>query len=152
MIQSAWARAWLLAAILASAPAVAGEAAGMVKTSQGPVNIERGGQKLLAVVGTEIQVADRVRTGAGGAVGITLRDNTLLSAGPNSLIVIDKFSFDSTSQAGTLSIGVRKGTLAVSTGKIARQTPESVGFQTPTSVLGVRGTEFAIEVEGSGDE
>ena len=29
--------------------------------------------------------------------------------------------------------------------KIARQTPESIDFRTPTSVIGVRGTEFVIE-------
>ena len=33
-------------------------------------------------------------------------------------------------------------------GKIAKRTPESVDFHTPTSILGVRGTEFVIEVEG----
>ena len=37
-------------------------------------------------------------------------------------------------------------------GKIAKRTPESVDFHTPTSILGVRGTEFVIEVEGDGDE
>jgi hypothetical protein len=82
---------------------------------------------------------------------VTLRDNTLLSAGPNSLFVLDKFEFDSTTNAGAISVGVRKGTLAVATGKIAKQTPESIDFHTPTSVIGVRGTEFAIEA-GSGNE
>lgn len=81
---------------------------------------------------------------------MTLRDNTLLSAGPSSTLVIDKFVYDSTSQSGAMSINIRKGTLAVATGKIAKKTPESIDFHTPTSVLGVRGTEFVVEVvEGS---
>lgn len=130
----------------------AGEVAGMVKTSKGRVSIERNGQKLVAVVGTPVEVADKVRTSSDGAVGVTLRDNTLLSAGPNSLIVIDKFVFDNKTQDGNMSIGIRKGTLSVATGKIAKRTPESVDFHTPTSVLGVRGTEFVIEVgEGRDD-
>ncbi len=124
----------------------------MIKVSKGAVSIERDGKKLAADVGAPVQVADRVRTGADGAVGVTLRDNTLLSAGPNSLIVIDKFAYDSVTQDGKMSVGVRKGTLAVASGRIAKRTPESVDFHTPTSILGVRGTEFVIEVEGEGDE
>jgi hypothetical protein len=50
-----------------------------------------------------------------------------------------------------MSIGVRKGKLAVATGKIAGQTPESVDFRTSTAVIGVRGTEFVIEA-GAGNE
>lgn len=130
----------------------AGEVAGMIKTSKGQVSIERNGQKMVAVVGTPVEVADKVRTSSDGAVGVTLRDNTLLSAGPNSLIVIEKFVFDNKTQDGSMSIGIRKGTLSVATGKIAKRTPESVDFHTPTSVLGVRGTEFVIEVgEGRDD-
>lgn len=124
----------------------------MIKVSKGAVSIERDGKKLAADVGAPVQVADRVRTGADGAVGVTLRDNTLLSAGPNSLIVIDKFAYDSVTQDGKMSVGVRKGTLVVASGRIAKRTPESVDFHTPTSILGVRGTEFVIEVEGKSDE
>lgn len=131
-------------------PALAADVAGMVKTSTGSVFIERASKRLPALVGTEVQVADKLRTGENGAVGVTLRDNTLLSAGPSSTLVIDKFVYDSTSQSGAMSINIRKGTLAVATGKIAKKTPESIDFHTPTSVLGVRGTEFVVEVvEGS---
>jgi len=131
--------------------ATEGDAAGMIKNSKGNVSIERAGARIPGVVGTPLFSADRVRTGSDGSVGVTLRDNTLLSAGPNSLFVLDKFEFESTTNAGAVSVGVRKGTLAVATGKIAKQTPESIDFHTPTSVIGVRGTEFAIEA-GSGNE
>lgn len=130
-------------------PALAAEPAGMVKVSRGQVTIERQGQVLPAAVGAQVLVADRLRTGRDGAVGVTLRDNTLLSAGPDSLLVIDNFAFNSSTLDGRMSIGIRKGTLSVATGKIAKQTPESVDFRTPTSVLGVRGTEFIVEVDGN---
>ena len=124
----------------------------MVKVAKGSVSIEREGKRLEATIGTPVMVADRVRTGRDGSVGVTLRDNTLLSAGPNSLVVIDKFAYDNTTQDGKMSVAIRKGTLSVASGKIAKRTPESVDFHTPTSILGVRGTEFVIEVEGAGDE
>ena len=133
-------------------PALAADVAGMVKTSTGSVFIERASNRLPALVGTELLVADKLRTGENGAVGVTLRDNTLLSAGPSSTLVIDKFVFDSTSQSGAMSINIRKGTLAVATGKIAKKTPESIDFHTPTSVLGVRGTEFVVDAGDGSDD
>jgi hypothetical protein len=152
MIKSHWAALCSLLLLSAAPFAQAADPAGMVKVARGQVSIERDGKKLPAEVGSQVDVADRVRTGADGSVGVTLRDNTLLSAGPNSLIVIEKFAFDNTTQDGNMSVRIRKGTLSVASGKIAKRTPESVDFHTPTSVLGVRGTEFVIEVEGGRDE
>jgi hypothetical protein len=152
MIKAHWAGICMLLAALTILPAQAGEAAGMIKVSKGAVAVERDGKKLPAAVGMSIEVADRLRTGADGSVGVTLRDSTLLSAGPNSLLVIDKFAFDNTTQDGNMSIAIRKGTLSVASGRIAKRTPESVDFHTPTSVLGVRGTEFVVEVAGDRDE
>ena len=124
---------------------------GTVKVAKGGVNILRGGQKLVAVPGAALQVADRVVTASDGAVGITLRDNTLLSAGPNSSLSLDRFVFDSTTHAGVMDTSLKRGTLSVVSGKIAKQSPESVRFSTPNTTLGVRGTEFVIETVGAED-
>lgn len=143
---------WAALCVLLACSAQAAEPAGTIKVVKGSVSIERDGKKMPATVGSQVEIADRVRTGKESSVGVTLRDNTLLSAGPHSLIVIDKFAYDQTTQDGSMSIGIRKGTLSVASGKIAKRTPESVDFHTPTSVLGVRGTEFVVEVVGSSDE
>ena len=136
--------------LVAATPALA-ETAGMVKTSKGVADIERNGQKLAAAVGTSVEARDRIVTGADGAVGITLRDNTLLTAGPNSVLELNKFAFDTTTHAGTLDVGVKKGTLAVISGKLAKTHPHAVSFFTPTTTLGVRGTEFIIEAGQAGE-
>lgn len=122
----------------------AGEA-GTVKTAKGSVVVERVGQKQAVAVGAPVFAADRIVTGADGAVGITLRDNTMLSAGPNSTLELNKFAYDPTTHAGTLDASVKRGTLGVISGKIAKATPANVRFATPTVTLGVRGTEFIIE-------
>lgn len=152
MIRTQGALAFMLLCATLVTPCRAGELAGMVKTAKGQVAIERNGQRMAAAVGSPVEVGDKLRTGQTSSVGVTLRDNTLLSAGANALIVIDKFRYDNVSDAGEMTIGVRKGTLSVATGRIARKTPESVDFRTPTSVLGVRGTEFVIEVVEGRDE
>lgn len=132
--------------------AAADDAAGMIKVSKGPVSVLRGGAALIGKAGVRLLQDDKVHTGADGAVGITLKDGTLLSAGPHSAISLDKFSFDTRTHAGRISVGVKKGTLSVATGKIAKQAPESVDFHTPSSILGVRGTVFVIDVTGGKDE
>jgi hypothetical protein len=143
-----------LAALLVSAmiacAAFAADEAGTVKTAKGSVAIERGEQKLPVAVGSKVLAADRVVTGADSSVGITLRDNTLLSAGPNSVLSLDRFSFDATTHAGAVDATLKRGTLAVISGKIAKADANSARFRTPTATLGVRGTEFVIEVAGPG--
>lgn len=130
---------------LASLLATAGNEAGVVKISKGTVTIERAQQMLPVSVGTRVFASDRVSTGADGAVGITLSDNTLLSAGPNSTVDLNKFAFDSTTHAGAIDATVKRGTLSVISGKIAKATPEAVRFSAPGMTLGVRGTSFIID-------
>ncbi len=123
----------------------AAEEAGVVKTSKGNVSIERSGQKVDAPVGTRIFSSDRVMTGADSSVGITLHDNTLLSAGPNSTVDLNKFMFNSTTHTGAIDASVKRGTLSVISGKIDKASPEAVSFTAPGMTLGVRGTSFVID-------
>jgi hypothetical protein len=127
--------------IAAAGQALAAEV-GAVKISTGAVHIERAGQRLPAPVGARIHASDVVVTGRDGSVGITFADNSLLSAGPDTVLVVDRFAFDPTTHAGAFETTLRRGTLAVVSGKIARQAPEAMKVRTPAAVLGVRGTDF----------
>jgi hypothetical protein len=137
----------LLCAVVAL-PALAAEA-GRVKVSKGDVQIERDGKRLPAPVGAAIQARDTVKTGPDGSVGITFQDNSLLSAGPNSELVIERFVFDSTTHKGEFDTALKKGTLAVVSGKIVKQSPEAMRIRTPAAIMGVRGTEFVVKVDKS---
>ncbi len=137
----------LVAVALSSAWAVmAAENAGQIKVVNGPVTIERGGQSLAAAPGMRVQQSDTLRTGADGAVGITMLDNTQLSAGPNSVLVIERYAFNSTTHQGQFDAGLRRGTLSMVSGKLAKQSPDAVRVITPGTVLGARGTEFHVKV------
>lgn len=134
-----------------SVSAAAQDPVGMIKISKGQVSVQRGDARVAGHAGLNLYQADRVLTGAASAVGISMKDGSLLSAGPNSSLSLDKFSFDVRTDAGRMSVGISRGTLSVVTGRIARQSPESVDFHTPLSILGVRGTAFVIEIV-NGDE
>lgn len=126
----------------------ASEEAGTIKSVKGSVTVERAGQKQPATPGLKVNAADRVVTGPDGSVGIMLRDNTMLSAGPNSVLGLDKFAFDSATGAGKLDASLKRGSLSVISGKIAKSNPDAMRFRTPSVTLGVRGTEFVIEASG----
>lgn len=134
-----------VATIFSAMPVGAADLAGRIKSVKGVVSVVRNGATRPAEAGMAIEVADRVVTGADGSIGITMRDNTLLSAGPNSTLDLNKFAFDTTTHAGSLDASLKRGTLAVISGKIAKATPEGVRISTPNVTLGVRGTEFVVE-------
>ena len=120
-----------------------GQDIGRVKTVKGTVYLERGGRREVALVGSGVRQADTLVTGSDGAVGVTLADDTLLSAGPNSVLAIERFVYDA-NQPGALDAALSKGTLAVVSGRIAKQAPDAMRVKTPSAILGVRGTEFVV--------
>ena len=135
-----------IAALVVSMPAAADDI-GLIKVATGTVQIERGGAMLKAEVGTVVQAADVLRTGADGSAGVTFADNSLLSIGPNTVFAIDKYRFDSTTHAGEFDGTLRRGRLAAVSGKMVKQAPESMKIRTPAAVMGVRGTEFLVQVD-----
>ena len=131
--------------LLSAGPVVANEIA-QIKTADGTVLIERGSQRILAVAGTGLQQSDVIRTGINGSAGITFPDNTILSAGPGSVIALDRYAYNAATHKGRLDASVYNGTLSVVSGKIAKQSPDAMKVRTPATILGVRGTEFFVQV------
>lgn len=138
----------IAAGFAAAVPAWATDV-GQVKTAKGAVHVEREGKRIPASVGMPIRQSDTLVTGSDGAVGVTFIDNSLLSTGPNSVLVVDRYSFDTTTHAGHFDASLKKGTLAVVSGKMVKQSPDAMKVRTPAAIMGVRGTEFIVQVEES---
>jgi hypothetical protein len=140
-------RIWVLAAAVALAgPAVANDI-GQIKVTKGVVQVEREGKRVNAAVGMGIHASDTVLTGADGSAGITFLDNSLVSVGPNTVFAIDKYAFDTTTHVGEFEGNLKQGKLAAVSGKMVKQSPESMKIRTPASVMAVRGTEFVVQVD-----
>ena len=129
-----------------SAAALAADA-GEIKVVQGSAYLERAGERLALKVGMPVRESDVVVTGSNGTVGITFADNSLLSIGPNSNFALERYVFNSTTHAGQFDASLKKGTLAVISGKMVKQSPEAMRVRTPSSIMGVRGTEFVVKVD-----
>lgn len=152
--QGARAFAFALAVVLTAmtGAAQAAESIGQIKTTSGKVTIERAGKTVDAEVGARVFEADRVVTGRDGSVGITFRDNTVLSAGASSILTFDEFSFDSATLEGSFVSSLDQGSLSIISGDIVARSPEALKVKTPMAILGVRGTEFVVRVDPELDE
>ena len=122
-------------------------AIGQIKNTAGQVFLLRNNSQQPAKPGDLVEQADTIVTGADGSVGVTLIDNSRLSAGPNSRVEFKQFRFNPTTQEGESLTQLHRGTLAIVSGQIAKRSPDAMKVQTPTTILGVRGTKFAVKVE-----
>jgi hypothetical protein len=119
-----------------------------VQKVSGMANVVRQGRTISAQTGLEIYQNDMLRTGRDGSIGVVFNDETLLSLGPESILVIDEFVF--APRQGKFSIAIRmlKGTVAYFSGLISKLAPESAHIETTTSSIGIRGTKFVARIEG----
>jgi len=121
---------------------------GKVKTDKGKVVVIRSAKEIAIKTGDRLYQKDTIRTGANSSVGIIFEDNTILSLGPNSEIVIDEYVFAPEKGKMSMFVSFLKGTASYLSGIIGRQSPESVKFQTPDATIGIRGTQFLVKVNG----
>jgi hypothetical protein len=143
-------QAALLAAVLtipatvasAQTPAVAGR----IKLSSGSVFVVRGDHEDPARVGQPLYQTDTVRTGNNGRVGLTLKDDTRVSLGPDSEMRLDAFRFEPAEGHLSLVMTFIRGLAAYTSGRIARLSPDAVRLETPAAIVGVRGTTVGIAV------
>jgi hypothetical protein len=133
--------------VLAAVPALAQpSAAGRVKVASGTAYVVRGDRVLPAKVGQIVLESDGLRTGADGALGVTLKDDTRVSLGPASEVRLESFLYEPS--AGRLGLALRfiRGITAYVSGRIAKLAPDSIRLQTPAAIVGVRGTTLTIRV------
>ena len=131
-------------ALMATSPAMAEIA--RVKMASGTASIERNGKLTRAAPGLQLEQGDRLVTGKDGRISLTFLDNTRFAVGPNSRVSVSQFRYDRTRQQGEFVTSVNRGSLAIVSGKIAKSKRDAMKVRTPTSLLGVRGTKFIVEV------
>jgi hypothetical protein len=137
----------LLAVVLAPAGGHAGPdgTIGVVRNSTGSATITRGENVLPATAGTRVRTGDTLSTGPDGSLGVILRDDSSLSLGPSSSLVLRDFLFSPSEEKFSLLVRLSKGTMAYLSGLIGKLAPEKARFETPTATIGIRGTHFAVK-------
>lgn len=129
----------------------AGPSIGYVKSVSGASSIVRSGDRSTAAAGQPLFEKDVLETGGNGALGVTLKDNTLLSLGPNSSLTLETYLLRPDQENYSLVTRITRGTIQYVSGLIAKLSPDSVEIKTPAATLGVRGTRLLIKVDADAD-
>lgn len=139
------------AALVALSVAAAAQnvGAGYVKTVTGDAWVTTTGQRVKALPGTEVSIGSQIKTAPGASLGITFRDNTVMSFGPDTEMTVDAYLYAPAQGQLQLSTSLVKGSLNYVSGVIAKLKPEAVTVKTPSGIIGVRGTQFLARVESA---
>jgi hypothetical protein len=148
----------LLAAVPASAPAM--EPVSAWPDAIGEVVSLTGTVTALGVDGTTRKLGlnqpvvpkDVIVTGSRSNVEILFKDRSVLSQGPDSRTVLDDFVYAADPSASKMLLKVGTGTFRYVTGQIVRRNPDGFALKTPTTTIGIRGTEVFAENTAQGEE
>jgi hypothetical protein len=88
-----------------------------------------------------------VQTGLKSASELKFADETRISVGPNSSVVLDEFVYDPDPGEGTFALQVTEGVFRFFSGNMASS---NYKIETPTVTVGVRGTVLVIVARGDG--
>jgi len=115
---------------------------GQVKRAEGNAFIISNGVSTPAEIGSFVRAKDTLITGSSGSLGVTLRDDTRLSLGPTSAMLMKEFEFDLMADKHRFVGEMTKGSLLYEShweGKYA-------AVETPNATIGIRGTRFLLRV------
>jgi hypothetical protein len=141
----------LLAMLLLTYSGLSQAAIGIVSDTKGTAcEVTRGKAKISGVKGADIETMDTYVTGA-CVSNIKFKDDTTVKITENSKLLIDDFVYDpKKSDAGKLSLKAAMGTVRYASGQIAKNNPQQVAVTTPTANIAVRGTDFTMTVDETG--
>lgn len=127
-------------------PASAVEKAGVAAAVVSPVSVAGAPRPGTADMrpGDDVFTDDRIRTGDGARAQIMFLDQTALTIGPNSDIVIDRFVYDPDKGTGEIAAEMATGFLRYLSGGVGSAAPENVTIGTPAATIGIRGSAIIV--------
>ncbi len=136
----------VLLALLLAPPALAAELFGTVEAISGEATVtdNSGAQQRLAA-GQKIFAGQSIQTAADGEVHIVTEDSGLIALRPNSSFRIDRYQAKGEGNDETV-FSLFKGALRSITGWIAKRNPSAYRLNTPSTTIGVRGTDHETTI------
>jgi len=98
----------------------------------------------------DVESYDVIKT-KNGRTAIEFVDETRVDVTENSKLVIDEFIYDPNTSTGSLALKASFGTVRYASGQIAKNSRQNIKISTPTAVVGVRGTDFSLTVDETGN-
>lgn len=91
---------------------------------------------------------DTIVTGPRGRLQILFSDNTIISIGRDTTLLINEYLWQPDQEEGALHTEVKEGIFRVMGGKITKAAPQNFTTKTPAATIGIRGSMYAGVVTG----
>src|ERR1700730_15645230 len=101
------------------------------------------------VLGQEVVFNERITTGPEGQTQILFIDQSTMTVGPRSDIVVDEFVYDPNAGTGKLAASLTRGVFRFVGGKLSKQ-DNAVTMQTPSATIGIRGGLILVDLPPDG--
>ena len=121
-------------ALAQNAPEKAGVAAAVNPSATGQIG---NNPSQVMVVASDVYRDEHIVTGAGGQVHLLFTDESALTVGPDSEVVLDKFVYNPDANTGELALSLSRGAMRFIGGKLSKVNP--INVRVGTATIGVRG-------------
>jgi hypothetical protein len=115
---------------------------GNVGAFKGTATISRSSSMLNVKNGMVLKLKDKIITADKSRVQVILKDNTVVTIGPNSIFVFDAYKFGGKDDS-EVKMHIDRGFFRSVTGKIGKLAPERFKVKTASATIGIRGTDFS---------
>jgi len=136
---------------IGSFPAFALASVGVATDVQGSVFLTRDHRLFQLEKGVEVEAKDTVQTSADSYVQLDMDDGSILSMGSNSTIHLSNYDLRDDKSVTSAVVNLVSGWMRFAVSRLKRRN-SSYRFAMATAVMGVRGTEGLLNVEGSGGD
>jgi hypothetical protein len=135
-----------LAAVLTVAAPIDGSAAEI--GAVGAVNPRTTGEPPAAgarqlIVTDRVVLEERIVAGENGLAQLMFLDQTTLTVGPNSEVLLDRFVYDPDADAGEVALTLTRGAMRFIGGRISKSSDATI--KAPGGLIGLRGGMLAID-------
>ncbi len=127
--------------------ALAADVIAVIEQLKGKVEVERSGDRRAAGKGFELEVSDTIHTGPKGAAGLKFTDGALVALGAGTEYALTSYEYDQAADRGNFESSIKRGTLSIRSGRIAKKGRDRMRVRTPATIPGVRGTRFMVRVD-----
>ncbi len=118
--------------------------AGSISAVSGTATITRGGATIPAAYGAKVDVGDRIITGAGSNVTVTLTDGSQIEITDSSNLTIDQNTLNADGTRAATKVSLLSG-LVRSLVRSTPGTPPNFEVHTPNAVASARGTDYEVD-------
>ena len=129
-----------------------GKGVGKISVIEGSPTIVRNGKTLVARINRKIFLNDKLKTPKGSRISVIFNDGSSLNLGEESEVVVNNFVYSKARRTRTSRFSMLKGRLRVMVSKLAEFRQSRYEMDTPTAIIGIRGSDFILSIEEEKNE